>query len=107
MTEPSRDQVDPTLIALFDYVRGDQWRPLISTGAHNVHIRAWRDGSVDTVAVTEKDVTIERTNPEGVPVWRPKATDLAEQLDELRALPGPFAPDAPRTPMRDHDPRRG
>lgn len=54
------------------------------------------DSSVDILAIQgEDDALAERTNPNGDPVWRHEGT-LVEVIDELRAVPRPGEPNAPR-----------
>ena len=72
------------------------WRFLPGPPNAVVVIRAWPDGSVDTLAVRgESEALAERTNAIGHPVWR-RVGALADIITELRGLPTPDAPDAPR-----------
>lgn len=82
---------------LRDLVHEPGWRPLPGTfGDVLIYMRSWPDDSVDTLAVTgPAKVVAERTNPDGCPVWR-KSGDLAEVIAELRQVPAPSEPDAPR-----------
>jgi hypothetical protein len=73
------------------------WRPLPGAfGGLLIYMRSWPDDSVDTLAVTgPREVVAERTDANGCPVWR-KLGALSEVIAELRTVPAPGEPDAPR-----------
>lgn len=72
------------------------WRPLPGAPGMLVFMRMSSADWVDTLAVSgETTALVERTNPEGVPVWRHIGT-LTEVIAALRALPAPGDVNAPR-----------
>ena len=91
---------DAALQDLRDLIGEGGWRPLPGTfgafGGVLIYMRAWPDDSVDTLAVTgPAEVVAERTDPNGCPVWR-KVGALAEVIAELRTVPAPSDPNAPK-----------
>jgi hypothetical protein len=88
--------VPPALRELRALILGGGWR-LIQHGQEVlIYMYLHVDGSVDTLAIEgEDDALAERTNPAGEPVWRLEG-GLSEVIAELRSVPNPDAPNAPR-----------
>lgn len=97
MTSSSTNNDDDALRALRDLIDEGDWRTSLgTTGGTLIYLRPWPDDSVDTLAVTgPSEAVAERTDPNGCPVWR-KLGALTEVIAELRTVPAPDAPDAPR-----------
>lgn len=73
------------------------WIALPGIEGKLIFIHPWPDNSVDSLAIwDETEALAQRTNPVGQPVWACKDT-LTTVLAELRDVPAPDAPDAPRT----------
>lgn len=87
---------DAALRALGELIASGGWRAQPAPPGTLVVLLAWPDGTVDTLAVRGVSQALaERTNPAGHPVWRQVGTVL-DVIAEVRALPAPDTPDAPR-----------
>lgn len=88
---------DDALNELKELIAEGGWGPLPgSFGGVLIYMRAWPDDSVDTLAVTgPTEVVAERTDANGCPVWR-RLGAMTEVIAELRKVPAPDDPDAPR-----------
>lgn len=87
---------DAALRALGELIGAGGWRAQPAPPGRLVVLLPWPDGSVDTLAVKGVSQALaERTNPMGRPVWRHTGTTV-EVIAQVRALPAPDAPDAPR-----------
>ena len=95
---------DEALQDLRDLMSEGGWRPLPGTfGGVLIYMRSWPDDTVDTLAVTgPAEAIAERTDPDGCPVWR-QLGPLSEVIAELRKVPAPGEPDAPREILPAHD----
>lgn len=101
------DIVIAELNELKEFVGGGDWTPLMSAPADTlVFIRSWPDNSADTLIIRgQPDVSAERTNPAGQPVWRENGTVTAI-VRALRDLAEPEAPEAPRSVLPQDSPDR-
>jgi hypothetical protein len=87
---------DVALRVLGDLIGSGGWRRQPAPPGVLVVLLPWPDGTVDTLAVRGVTQALaERTNPAGRPVWRQVGT-VIEVITQMRALPAPDAPDAPR-----------
>jgi len=87
---------DAALRELQALIGAGGWRPFPGPPNALIFLHPWPDGSVDTLAVQAASESLaERTNATGQPVWR-HADELTEVIAQLRALPAPDSPDAPR-----------
>lgn len=98
---------DAALRALADLIGSGGWRPHPGPPGALVYLLPWPDGTVDTLAVKGATQALaERTNPIGHPVWRHVGA-VVEVIAQVRALPSPNGPDAPRLVIGDGTDRGG
>lgn len=92
---------DAALRALGDLIGSGGWRRQPGPPKVLVVVLPWPDGTVDTLAVRGvAQALAERTNPAGRPVWRQVGT-VIEMITQVRTMPAPDAPDAPRQVISD------
>lgn len=101
------DAITADLAELKALVGEGGWNPLPSAPADVlVFVRPWPDGSVDTLIIRgQPEVSAERTNPIGHPVWRHRGT-VTEVIDALRKVPEPESPAAPQSILPQDSPDR-
>lgn len=101
------DAITADLAELMALVGEGDWSPLPSAPADVlVFVRPWPDGSVDTLIIRgQPEVSAERTNPTGHPVWRSKGT-VIEVVEALRNVPEPGTDGAPHSILPQDSPDR-
>jgi hypothetical protein len=106
VTEQANPPEGVALWALGELIGSGGWRSLPAPPGALVVVLPWPDGTVDTLAVRGvMQALAERTNPAGHPVWR-QAGPVVDIVAQVRALPAPNTPDAPRSVIGEHTDRQ-
>lgn len=99
--QTAQDRLTAVLEALF--ASDSRWRIVTSPGCVTI-TRGWLDGSVDTLIILSPETAhARRDDATGCQVWA--AGDTVDKIiTAVRELPAPFAPEAPRQPLKLHRP---